>query len=245
MHCHIPLSPNIFIIIIVYPHSDKGIIAVDVLTKPDLIIRKYSQLTPYEERFLEMKSFTEQRDEYTPDELWILQHHDVLTQGQAGKPEHILIPSHLPVVQTDRGGQVTWHGQGQMVVYFMFDLNRLKWNVRTLVSYAENLMISLLKKYNIEAYAKPDAPGVYVDGRKIGSLGFKIRKGRSYHGLSLNIDCELDGFHTINPCGYAGLEMVRICDLVANYPSFEQLSRDVIQALTESDFFGNIQVSTQ
>lgn len=217
---------------------------MDALSKPNLIIRQYSQLTPYEDRFLEMKSLTEQRDENTPDELWILQHHDVLTQGQAGKPEHILIPSHLPVVQTDRGGQVTWHGKGQMVVYFMFDLNRLKWNVRSLVSYAENLMIDLLKKYNIEAYAKPDAPGVYVDGRKIGSLGFKIRKGRSYHGLSLNIDCSLDGFHTINPCGYAGLEMVRICDLVPNYPSFEQLSQDVIQALTETNFFENIQIST-
>lgn len=218
---------------------------MDVLTKPNLIIRQYTQLTPYQDRFLEMKSLTEQRDEHTPDELWILQHHDVLTQGQAGKPEHILIPSDLPIVQSDRGGQVTWHGQGQMVVYFLFDLNRLKWNVRTLVSYAENLMISLLNKYQIEAYAKPDAPGVYVAGRKIGSLGFKIRKGRSYHGLSLNINCSLDGFHTINPCGYAGLEMVRICDLVETYPSFEQLSQDVIQALTDSHFFKNIQVSSQ
>ncbi len=218
---------------------------MDVLSKPNLIIRHYANLTPYQDRFLEMKMLTEQRDENTPDELWILQHHNVLTQGQAGKPEHILIPSNLPIVQSDRGGQVTWHGKGQMVVYFMFDLNRLKWNVRTLVSYAESVMIDLLKKYHIEAYAKPDAPGVYVDGRKIGSLGFKIRKGRSYHGLSLNIDCDLDGFHTINPCGYAGLEMVRICDLKSDYPSFEQLSQNIINALTSSGYFQNIQISSQ
>lgn len=212
---------------------------------PNLIIRQYNSLTDYAERFVEMKSFTEQRDENSPDQLWILQHPDVLTQGQAGKPEHILIPTNIPVVQSDRGGQVTWHGPGQMVIYFMFDLNRLKWNVRSLVTYAENLMIDLLKKYNIEAYAKPDAPGVYVSERKIGSLGFKIRKGRSYHGLALNIDCNLDGFHTINPCGYAGLEMVRICDLMENYPKFNQLADDVSTYLTESGFFNDVQVISQ
>lgn len=217
----------------------------DVAVKPQLIIRQYSDLTPYTERFQEMKTYTEQRDEYSPDQLWILQHPDVLTQGQAGKPEHILIPTEIPVVQSDRGGQVTWHGPGQMVVYFMFDLNRLKWNVRTLVSYAEHLMIDLLKKYNIEAYAKPDAPGVYVNERKIGSLGFKIRKGRSYHGLALNIDCNLDGFHTINPCGYAGLEMVRICDLLENYPNFNQLANDISIYLNESGHFNDVKVISQ
>lgn len=210
--------------------------------KPSLIIRQYNNLTPYEDRFLEMKSFTENRDENTPDELWILQHHDVLTQGQAGKPEHILIPTDIPVIQTDRGGQVTWHGPGQLVAYFMFDLNRLGWNVRTLVSYAENLMIQLLKNHGIEAYAKPDAPGVYVNERKIGSLGFKIRKGRSYHGLSLNIDCDLTGFHTINPCGYAGLEMVRINDLVSNPPKFNDLCVEIIETLSSSGYFKQVNV---
>ena len=210
--------------------------------KPSLIIRQYNNLTPYEDRFLEMKSFTENRDENTPDELWILQHHDVLTQGQAGKPEHILIPTDIPVIQTDRGGQVTWHGPGQLVAYFMFDLNRLGWNVRTLVSYAENLMIELLKKHEIEAYAKPDAPGVYVNERKIGSLGFKIRKGRSYHGLSLNIDCDLTGFHTINPCGYAGLEMVRINDFVSNPPKFNDLCVEIIETLSSSGYFNQVNV---
>ena len=214
----------------------------DVAAKPTLVIRHYHDLTPYQDRFLEMKSLTEQRDENTPDELWILQHHDVLTQGQAGKPEHVLVPSHIPLVQSDRGGQVTWHGPGQLVAYFMFDLNRLGWNVRTLVTYAENLMIELLNKYGIQAYAKPDAPGVYVSERKIGSLGFKIRKGRSYHGLALNIDCDLFGFQTINPCGYAGLEMVRVMDLVQDYPHFDDLCRDMIASLTTSGYFNDIQV---
>ena len=217
----------------------------DAVLKPTLIIRQFNQLTPYLDRFQDMKSLTENRDENTPDELWILQHHEVLTQGQAGKPEHILMSSNIPVVQTDRGGQVTWHGPGQLVAYFMFDLNRLGWNVRTLVSYAENLMIELLNKYGIEAYAKPDAPGVYVNERKIGSLGFKIRKGRSYHGLALNIDCDLSGFHTINPCGYAGLEMVRVMDLVPNYPHFNDLCTDIIETLDNSGYFNKVQVMQQ
>lgn len=212
---------------------------------PNLIIREFKQLTPYTERFQEMKKYTEQRDENTPDELWILQHPDVLTQGQAGKPEHILVHTDIPVVQSDRGGQVTWHGPGQMVVYFMFDLNRLKWNVRTLVTFAENLMIHLLKKYDIEAYAKPDAPGVYVNERKIGSLGFKIRKGRSYHGLALNIDCDLHGFHMINPCGYTGLEMVRICDLMENYPDFDQLTDLISHYFKTAGIFNDVQVISE
>lgn len=214
----------------------------DVAQKPSLIIRQYNALTPYEDRFLEMKQLTETRDEQTPDELWILQHQDVLTQGQAGKPEHILTPSNIPVVQTDRGGQVTWHGPGQLVAYFMFDLNRLGWNVRQLVTYAENLMIELLKRHGIEAYAKPDAPGVYVNERKIGSLGFKIRKGRSYHGLSLNIDCDLHGFQTINPCGYAGLEMVRMNDLLTQPVKFTDLCTEIIETLHNSGYFKDVTV---
>lgn len=217
----------------------------DIVLKPNLIIRHYKNLHDYASLFHEMKNYTDQRDEHSPDQLWILQHHPVLTQGQAGKPEHILIPSDLPVVQSDRGGQVTWHGPGQMVIYFMFDLNRLKWNVRTLVSFAEQLMIDLLKKYNIDAYAKADAPGVYVSERKIGSLGFKIRRGRSYHGLALNIDCDLSGFQTINPCGYAGLEMVRICDLVKDYPQFDQLALDVTAYFKQRNDFNDVQVILQ
>ncbi len=218
----------------------------DTVLKPKLIIRHFETAVEYADRFQAMKNLTENRDENTPDELWVLQHHDVLTQGQAGKPEHILAHTDIPVVQSDRGGQITWHGPGQMVVYFMFDLNRLKWNVRSLVSYAENLMIELLKKYGITAYAKEDAPGVYVDERKIGSLGFKIRKGRSYHGLALNIDCDLTGFHTINPCGYAGLEMVRVMDLIPEtYPRFENFCADVIESLKDSGYFNDVEVIEQ
>ena len=215
------------------------------MVKPILNIKQYQDLTDYAEMFQRMKTLTEQRDQDTPDEIWLLQHAPVLTQGQAGKPEHILVPSDLPVVQSDRGGQVTWHGPGQLVIYFLFDLNRLGWNVRTLVSFSENLMIDLLKKYQIEAYAKPDAPGVYVKEDKIGSLGFKIRRGRSYHGLALNIDCDLTGFHTINPCGYAGLEMVRICDLLQNYPVYTQLCKDVVKYFEQQDCFSQVLLTPQ
>lgn len=224
-------------------------IPMDILSPqvntPSLIIRCFNDLQDYTARFEAMKDFTTNRDETTPDEVWLLQHQDVLTQGQAGKAEHILTHSSLPVVHTDRGGQVTWHGKGQLVAYFLLDLNRLKWHVRTLVSFAEQAMIDLLKQYNIDAYAKPDAPGVYVDGRKIGSLGFKIRRGRSYHGLALNIDCDLTGFQTINPCGYAGLEMVRLQDLLEDYPSFEQLCHDFIRYLQNTNFFYDLVVKSE
>ena len=212
---------------------------------PQLIIKTFNQLQDYSTTFAAMKQFTEQRDNNTPDELWLLQHPSVLTQGQAGKAEHILTHSNIPIVHTDRGGQVTWHGEGQLVGYFLFDLNRLKWHVRDLVNFAENMMLWVLKQYHLEAYTKSDAPGVYIEERKIGSLGFKIRRGRSYHGIALNIDCSLDGFHTINPCGYAGLEMVRICDLIENYPTFNQLTEDVSLYLKESGFFNDVQVISQ
>lgn len=148
----------------------------DVLQKPELIIRQYHDLTPYEDRFLEMKTFTETRDEHSPDQLWILQHQDVLTQGQAGKPEHILIPSNIPVIQTDRGGQVTWHGPGQLVAYFMFDLNRLGWNVRTLVSYAENLMIDLLKNMALMPMPNRMHPGYMCLSEKLAHSVLKFVK---------------------------------------------------------------------
>lgn len=213
--------------------------------QPQLIIRTFHDLQDYTARFEAMKSFTEQRalatsDANIPDELWLLQHHDVLTQGQAGKPEHILIHSDIPIVQSDRGGQVTWHGRGQLIAYFLFDLNRLKWHVRDLVNFAEEMMLWLLAQYGIDAYTKKDAPGVYVDERKIGSLGFKIRRGRSYHGLSLNVDCDLTGFQTINPCGYAGLEMVRLSDLLDIVPSFADLYQKCQQFITEKQIFANI-----
>ncbi|TXJ06642.1 MAG: lipoyl(octanoyl) transferase LipB [Acinetobacter sp.] len=205
-----------------------------------LCIKTFATPQDYAATFAAMKSLTEQRDDNTPDELWLLQHPSVLTQGQAGKPEHILINTDIPIVQTDRGGQVTWHGEGQLVGYFLFDLNRLKWHVRDLVNFTENMMLWILKHYHIEAYTKADAPGVYVEGRKIGSLGFKIRRGRSYHGLSLNIDCSLDGFQTINPCGYAGLEMVRLCDLITPCPTFSEIAALCQQFIMEQQIFSQI-----
>lgn len=206
-----------------------------------LLIKQYSILQDYQPTFFAMKQFTESRTPNDPDQLWLLQHYDVLTQGQAGKPEHILTPlSDLPVVQTDRGGQVTWHGKGQLVAYLMFDLNRLKWNVRDLVNFTEQLLIDLLKHYGLNAYAKKDAPGVYINEQKIASLGFKIRKGCSYHGLSLNIDCSLAGFSTINPCGYAGLQMLRLIDVLSNAPSFDQLCVQIIELIDQQQIFSSI-----
>ena len=209
--------------------------------KPELLINQYSTQQPYESTFLAMKQFTDQRRKDEPDQIWLLQHYDVLTQGQAGKPEHILMNlSDLPVVQTDRGGQVTWHGKGQLVAYFMFDLNRLQWHVRDLVNFTEQLLIDLLKHYGLVAHAKKEAPGVYINQQKIASLGFKIRKGCSYHGLSLNIDCSLTGFSTINPCGYVGLQMIRLTDVLENPPNFDQLCQQIHYLIEKQSLFSAI-----
>lgn len=207
------------------------------MSQSDLIIDHFEGLIDYKTSFQAMKTLTENRDETTPDELWLLQHQDVLTQGQAGKAEHILHSTNLPIVQSDRGGQVTWHGQGQLIAYLLYDLNRLKWNVRQLVTNTENALIELLSFYNIQGYAKKDAPGVYVNDAKIGSLGFKIRRGRSYHGLSFNIDCDLDGFKHINPCGYSGLRMTRLVDELRiqhpdkPMPTFQQVTEQLTKIL--------------
>ncbi len=210
------------------------------MNQPCLLIKQFSGLQHYEPNFAAMKQFTDQRSKEDPDQLWLLQHYDVLTQGQAGKPEHIILPTDLPVVQTDRGGQVTWHGKGQLVGYLMFDLNRLKWHVRDLVNFTEKLLIDLLKHYGLTAYAKKDAPGVYINEQKIASLGFKIRKGCSYHGLSLNIDCHLDGFLTINPCGYAGLQMTRLIDVLDNPPTIAQICQQIHCLIEQQQIFSSI-----
>ncbi len=180
---------------------------------PPLIIRHLDGLTAYTDSFAAMQRLTAARDDSTADEVWLLEHEAVLTQGQAGKSEHILFnPQQLPIIQSDRGGQVTWHGPGQLVGYLLYDLPRLGWHVRHLVTKTEQALISLLSTYDIDAHARKDAPGVYVGAAKIGSLGFKIKQGRSYHGLSLNLDCDLSGFAQINPCGYSGLAMTRLMD---------------------------------
>ncbi|MDX1735330.1 MAG: lipoyl(octanoyl) transferase LipB [Halioglobus sp.] len=171
-------------------------------------------LVEYEPTLDAMRRFTDERDAGTPDELWLLQHPPVFTQGQAGKAEHLLAPGDIPVVQVDRGGQVTYHGPGQWVLYLLVDLRRRGLGVRDLVDLIEHAIIELLADYGIEAAADPGAPGVYVDGRKIASLGLRVRKGCSYHGLALNVDMDLEPFGRINPCGYAGLEVTSMARLL-------------------------------
>ena len=160
-----------------------------------------------------MQDFTDTRDENTPDEIWLVEHESVFTQGQAGKDEHLLAPGDIEVIKVDRGGQVTYHGPGQQMMYVLFNLRRLKIGVRELVTWLEECIIESLAEYGIEAYAKADAPGVYVDEKKVASLGLRVRKGCSFHGLALNVNMDLSPFLRINPCGYAGLEMVQTCDL--------------------------------
>ncbi|MBI2383922.1 MAG: lipoyl(octanoyl) transferase LipB [Gammaproteobacteria bacterium] len=168
---------------------------------------------PYDATYAAMREFTLARTPETMDELWFLEHPPVFTQGQAGKPEHVLLPGDIPVVQSDRGGQVTYHGPGQLVVYFLLDLHRLGYGIRSLVTRLEQALIDTLAGYGIAGAARPDAPGVYVAGRKIASLGLRVRKGCTYHGLALNVNMDLEPFTRINPCGYRGLEMTQIAAL--------------------------------
>lgn len=176
-------------------------------------IRELGQLD-YERTWLAMQRFTDERKLVpdTQDEVWLVQHPPVFTQGQAGKAEHLLLPGDIPVVKSDRGGQVTYHGPGQLVAYLMLDVRRLGYGVRELVTRMEQCLIDLLASFGVSAAAKADAPGVYVDGAKIASLGLRIRNGCSFHGLALNVDMDLEPFRRINPCGYAGLAMTQLRD---------------------------------
>ncbi|HEY1846468.1 MAG TPA: lipoyl(octanoyl) transferase LipB [Buttiauxella sp.] len=182
------------------------------MSQETILIRQLG-LKPYAPVSQAMHDFTDTRDETTPDEIWLVEHPRVFTQGQAGKAEHLLVPGDIPVIQSDRGGQVTYHGPGQQVMYVLLNLRRRKLGVRELVTLLEQTVVNTLGELGIEAYPRPDAPGVYVDGRKICSLGLRIRKGCSFHGLALNIDMDLSPFLRINPCGYAGLEMTQVKDL--------------------------------
>ncbi|MFT5837543.1 MAG: lipoyl(octanoyl) transferase [Flavobacteriales bacterium] len=160
-----------------------------------------------------MQDFTNNRDDGSVDEIWLVEHQPVFTQGQAGKEEHLLMPGDIPVVKVDRGGQVTYHGPGQQMLYVLLNLKRNKLGVRNLVTVLEECVVNTLKEYAIAAYPKVDAPGVYVDGKKVCSIGLRIRKGCSFHGLALNVNMDLSPFQRINPCGYAGLEMVDCAEL--------------------------------
>lgn len=161
----------------------------------------------YQPTWEAMRRFTDERSAETPSELWIVEHPPVFTQGQAGKAEHVLAAGDIPIIQTDRGGQVTYHGPGQVVIYLLISLREAGVGIRRLVTTMEEAIIALLANYGISAEARRDAPGVYVDGRKIASLGLRVRRGYTYHGLALNVDNDLSPFQRINPCGYAGLEV--------------------------------------
>lgn len=181
--------------------------------------------------FEKMKRFNDVRTADTEDELWVVEHNPIFTQGLAGKPEHLLIHDDIPVVQIDRGGQITYHGPGQLVVYTMIDFKRRKTSVRNIVSALENSIIDTLSDYGIAANADPQRPGVYVQGKKIASLGLRIKNGSVYHGLALNIDMDLSPFTHINPCGYAGLEMTQIADHVCPAPSFSEVAEKLTDYL--------------
>ncbi|KPN07187.1 lipoyl(octanoyl) transferase [Xanthomonas arboricola] len=160
-----------------------------------------------------MQRFTDARDEATADEVWVVEHAPVFTLGQAGKPEHVLAPGEIPVLQVDRGGQVTYHGPGQLVVYPLLDLRRLKIGVRDYVCRIEQALIDTLDEWNIVAERREGAPGVYVGGAKIAALGIRVRRGCTFHGLSFNVAMDLEPFHRINPCGYQGLQVTSVLDL--------------------------------
>jgi lipoyl(octanoyl) transferase len=174
---------------------------------------KYLGSVPYEPTWRAMQRLTDERDDQVRDEVWFLEHPPVFTLGLNGKPEHVLAAGDIPVVQIDRGGQVTYHGPGQLVVYPLIDLRRHKLGVRELVMAMENAVINTVNEWGVDAAAKRDAPGVYVDGKKLASIGLRIRRGCTYHGLAFNVAMDLEPFNRINPCGYQGLEVVDLARL--------------------------------
>lgn len=182
-----------------------------------------------------MQGFTDNRNVETIDEVWLVEHYPVFTQGQAGKPEHLLQSGAIPLVQSDRGGQITYHGPGQQVMYVLIDIRRHQnLNVRQLVTALEQSVVRTLADYAIEGYSKVDAPGVYIDGKKICSLGLRIRKGCSFHGLAFNINMDLQPFHYINPCGYAGLEMCQLADFIGRDEAvLDKVSPKLVNHLAE------------
>ena len=178
----------------------------------DAVVRDLGRRA-YEPVWRAMQAFTDARDEATPDELWLVEHDPVFTLGQAGKPEHVLLPGDIPVLHVDRGGQVTYHGPGQLVAYPLLDLRRLRIGVRDYVCRIEQAVIDTLADWNIEGRRRDGAPGVYVDGAKVAALGIRVRRGCTFHGLAFNIGMDLEPFSRINPCGFAGLEVVAMRDL--------------------------------
>ncbi|MCU7798071.1 MAG: lipoyl(octanoyl) transferase LipB [Candidatus Thiodiazotropha sp. (ex Semelilucina semeliformis)] len=191
---------------------------------------KYLGLQPYATTWSAMQAYTDHRHESGEDQLWLLEHPPVFTQGQAGKSEHLLDPGEIPVIQTDRGGQVTYHGPGQLVAYLLLDLRRAGLGIRALVTLLEEAVIALLATYGIAAAARIDAPGVYVDEAKIASIGLRVRHGCSFHGLSLNVDMDLEPFSRINPCGFPGLTVTQLAQL-SNQTDLPRVGEDLARQL--------------
>lgn len=201
------------------------------MTQPHVRQRQLG-LVDYEPTLRAMKDLTDTRTADDPDELWLLQHPRVFTQGQAGKAEHVLAPGDIPVIQVDRGGQVTYHGPGQWVLYLLIDLRRRSWGVRDLVNTIESSIVTLLQEYGVDAVPDPKAPGVYVNGAKIAALGLRVRRGCSYHGLSLNVDMDLEPFGRINPCGYQGLQVTSMARLLgANQLDMEAVGQRLLDTV--------------
>ncbi len=208
-----------------------------------LVVRHLGR-QPYSRVWEQMRDFTDTRDEQTQDEVWLVEHDPVFTQGQAGKTEHILVPGDIPVVQSDRGGQVTYHGPGQLIAYFLINLKRKKVGVRALVSHIENLVVNTLAHFHVDAYARPDAPGVYVNDAKICSLGLRIRRGCSFHGLALNINMDLSPFQRINPCGYAGMAMTQLSDQV-DHVTLADVQPVLVDTLTQQLGYSQVEFTTE
>ncbi len=197
----------------------------------EITIRQLGNV-PYNSTWRRMQAFTEQRGANTADELWLVEHPPIFTLGRAAKEEHLLNPGDTPVVRIDRGGQVTYHGPGQLVLYTLIDLQRRGLGVRALVDLLEQSVIRLLQELGIDAVARRDAPGVYVDGAKIAAVGLRIRKGCSLHGLSLNLEMDLEPFSRINPCGYQGLAVTQLSDLI-EMPDYRTVQDQLVGHLLE------------
>ncbi|MEQ1663435.1 MAG: lipoyl(octanoyl) transferase LipB [Thiobacillus sp.] len=204
------------------------------VTQADEVIVRALGRVDYLPTWQAMQAFTAQRTADTPDELWLLEHPPVYTQGQAGKPEHLIAATDIPVVPIDRGGQITYHGPGQIVAYVLVDLRRRGYGIRELVTRLEQAVIDLLASHRIIATRQPGAPGVYVDGAKIAALGLRVKHGCTYHGLALNVDMDLTPFAAINPCGYPGLAVTQCRDLGFASPTdavAQQLAESIVRAL--------------
>ena len=194
---------------------------------------KEKGLQDYNSTWKEMVSFTEKRNNHTEDELWTLEHRSVFTQGLSGKPEHLLKETEIEVIKSDRGGQITYHGPGQLIVYCLIDIKRLGIGVKEMVRIIEKSIIDLLNDYSIPSHKIVGAPGVYVDGSKIAALGLKVKRGKTYHGLSLNVDMNLSPYKLINPCGYRDLNVTQMSNLTDNKLELDKIKKQLTQHLTK------------